>query len=302
MCRAPWERRKLRTAGQVRAGKQWLIKVLVRIYVYLRLLDRTTIRPVEHEMNKVFLAVLLSLGFASQAEAKTQYKIQPQASDEQPVHWQNGIQSVDDVKPNSVVRLISVQDELPDKQSTFRIIVLNRSDQAITFGPENVSIEYADGEVVAMATHEELEGKLRRDIKRRQALAALGAAFSAGSANGYTTGSVDYSGTTNYGTNFSGSGSYSTYDPALALQQQRAVQAQAAATSQAIQARQLSGAQALQSLVRTSTIQPGETFGGIVAYVAPKSFKRMSDTDLITIVIKLDDEEHRISAQVSETK
>jgi hypothetical protein len=253
-------------------------------------------------MKKAVFAITMSLALASQAEAKSRYQIQAQASGEQIENWQNGIQYVDNAMPDSVVRIVSVQDELPDKQSTFRVVVLNRSDEAIVFGPENVTIEYGDGEHVAMATYDELEGKLRRDIKRRQALAALGGALSAGSANGYTTGSVDYSGTTNYGTQFRGSGTYSTYDPALARQQQQEVQAQSAATNQAIQARQLTGGQALQSLVRTSSIQPGEVFGGILAYAAPKSFKRLPASSKITIVIKLGDEEHRVLALVSETR
>jgi hypothetical protein len=253
-------------------------------------------------MSKLFLVIVLILGFSAQAEGKEQYKIQVQESTEQAVNWQNGVHYIDNLKPNTVVRFISVQDKLPDKQSTFRVVVLNRSENPLVFGPENVSIEYGDGLSIAMATYDELEGRLRRDIKRRQALAALGSALSAQSADGQTTGSVNYRGTTNYGTQFSGTGTYSSYDPALARQQQEALQAQSAATNQAIQARQLTGTQALQSLVRTSTIQPGETYGGILAYAAPKSSKRLPDSGKITIVIKLGDEEHRILGLISKAK
>lgn len=253
-------------------------------------------------MKWVILAIVLSLGIASQAESKAQYQIQIRPIDGQVENWQNGIQYVDDIKSESTVRIVGSQDILPDKQSTFRVFVLNKSDKPIIFGPENISIEYSDDAIIQMDTYEDLISKLRRDIKRRQTLSILGQAFSTQAANGHTTGSFDYSGTTAYGGHVSGSGTYSGYDAALARQQQQAVQEQSAAVNRAIQARQLNGSQALDSLIRRTTVQPGASTGGVVAYEAPSSFKRLTDSALITIVVAVGGEEHKITATISQIR
>jgi len=253
-------------------------------------------------MKKVILAIALSLGLTSQAESKAQYQIQIRPINGQVENWRNGIQYVDDAKSASTVRVVSIQDALPDKQSTFRVLVLNKSDKPITFGPESITIHYSGGESIKLYTYEELVGRLRRDIKRRQAVALLGAAFSAQAADGYTTGSFGYSGTTPYGGYVSGSGIYSGYDPALARQQQQAVQEQLVAVNGAIQARQLSGSQALNSLIRRSTAQPGGTVGGIVAYDPPSSFREIASSSLVTIIVRVGEEEHKIEASFSKIR
>lgn len=253
-------------------------------------------------MKRVILAIALSLAMASQAESKAQYQIQIHPTNGQMENWRNGIQYVDDTTSISTVRVVSSKDSLPDRQSTFRLFILNKSDKPVTFGPENIAIEYPGGKSVKMATYEELVGRLRRDIKRRQALALMGGALSAQSANGYTTGSFDYSGTTAYGRQFSGSGIYSGYDPALARQQQQAVQQQSVAVNRAIQTRQLSGTEALDSLIRRETIQPGGSMGGVVAYDAPSAFQRLTSSALVTIVVNVGGEEHRVAATVSQVQ
>ena len=253
-------------------------------------------------MRKAILAMALCLGMATSAYGKAQYRLEIRPGIGQAENWKNGMQSVDDVRSGSTIRVVSSQDLLPDKQSTFRIFVLNNSDKPITFGPENITIEYSKSQIVRMATHEELVGKLRRDIKRRQALAVLGGAFSAQAANGQTSGSFDYSGITNNGSYVSGNGSYSGYDPALAQQQQLAAQQQSLVVTQAINGRQLSGSQALKSLVRRTTVPPLGQMGGVVAYNPPSAFKRLSSTEQITIVISVGEEKHRITANVHKVR
>jgi len=250
-------------------------------------------------MKLLTLAILLSIGIASKAYGKPQYNLELQPISGQPDNWQNGMQYIDDVKAGSIVRVVSSQDPLPDKQSTFRVIVLNTTDKPITFGPENITIQYGKDKAVQMVTHEELVAKLRRDIKRRQALATLGAAFSAQGADGRTTGNFDYSGITNGGGFVSGSGSYTAYDPALAQQQQVAAQEQSAAVARAINGRRLTGTQALENVFRKTTIQPGAMMGGVAAYNPPSSFKQLSKGEKVTIVVTVGTEQHRIAAKVS---
>lgn len=253
-------------------------------------------------MRIAVLTIALCLGMATNAYAKAKYRLEIRPANGQTENWQNGMQSVDDVRSGSTVRVVSSQDPLPDKQSTFRIFVLNSSDKPVIFGPENITIEYSKGKAVQMATHEELVGKLRRDIKRRQALAALGGALSAQGADGYTTGSFNYSGITNNGGHVMGSGTYSGYDPALAHQQQLAVQQQSLAVARAINGRQLSGSQALESVVRRTTIPPGGLMGGVVAYTPPSAFKKLSNKELVTIAVTVGAEKHLVSAKVSQIR
>lgn len=129
---------------------------------------------------------------------------------------------------------------------------------------------------------------------------SLGDAFSAQGADGQTTGSFDYSGTTNTGSFVTGSGTYSAYDPALARQQQRAADEQSAAVAKAINSRRLTGTQALDNLVRKTTIQSGGVMGGVAAYNAPPAFKRLSKSEPVTIIITVGTEQHRVAAKVSQ--
>lgn len=192
------------------------------------------------------LSVLVTTSlYADDAQAKSSYQIKAIPTEENSENWLNGVQYVDSSMPNSIVRIVSIRDSLPDKQSTFRVYIKNKSQNPISFGPDNIRISFPDGKQISMVPYEELEGRLRRDIKRRNFLAAMGGALSAGGANGYTSGTFSYSGMTNSGTLYNGSGMYSGHDPALAQQQQQAFQRQQNATSAAIRTREASGASAL---------------------------------------------------------
>ena len=232
--------------------------------------------------------------------AKDQYHLRFEPREGQELTWNRGVPSIDSAAEGSIVRLIDAKDQLPDDQTTFRISVLNTGDVPVNIDHGNIWIEDAEGARVSMLSHEELEGRLRRDIKRRQALAALGGALSAGSANGYTSGTYNYSGTTSNGTYFNGFGTYSAYDPALAAQQRQAAAAQSQATFNAIQVRQLAGAEALNGMLRMTTLQPGEITSGIVAFDPPKSLRKLAAAKPATIVVKIGDAEHRFQVNLVE--
>jgi hypothetical protein len=234
------------------------------------------------------------------AHAKDQFHLQFVPSPGQDLTWNRGVQSLDSAAPNSIIRVVDSRDQLPDDQTTFRITVLNTGGEVIHIAPENVWIEDGEGERVAMLSHEELEGRHRRDVKRRQALAVLSGALSAGSANGYTSGSFNYSGTTSNGTFFNGFGTYSAYDPNLANQQMQAAAAQSEATFNAIQVRQLTGAEALNGMLRQATLQPGELTSGVVAFDPPKSLRKKAGHEAVTIVVRVGTTDHRLRAKLIE--
>lgn len=236
------------------------------------------------------------------AEAKAHYYARLLTNRNQSEEWRNGIQAVNDVQSASIVRIICAEDALPDKQSTLRIFAVNRSNEPVDIGPENVSIELPSGERIPMMSYEELEGRLRRDIKRRKTAAMIGTTLSAMGANGSTSGSVEVSGMTSNGTLFNATGSYTGYDPVLQQQQEDAVGRQAAALAVAIRDRQVAGMSALGGLMRRNTLQPGETFGGIVAYEASPSFKQLKGSTPVTVIVQVGREEHRITATLSQLR
>lgn len=248
----------------------------------------------------VSTSVLACSLFASAANAKDQYFFKFLPTDGQNLTWTRGVPSIDDPNPNSIVRLVDSRDQLPDDQTTFRVTILNTGAEPFDVIPDNIWIEDPEGHRVAMLSHEELEGRHRRDIKRRQALAALGAALSAGSANGYTSGSFNYSGTTSNGTFFNGFGTYSAYDPNLALRQQQVAAAQNQATFNAIQVRQLGGIEALNGMLRQTTLRPGEITSGVVAFDPPRNLRKIAGKDKITIIVRTGKDDHRFQAILNE--
>lgn len=256
----------------------------------------------EQRVMKLIVALVASCVLASPGIAKDRYTLQPTATESQPVVWNAGVQQTDDIQPTSVVRIVSVADELPGKPSSFQLFFLNLSDKPVVIGPEDVSLVLPDGKAVTTIAPKDLEAKLRRDIKRRQALATLGGAFSAAGATGETSGSVQYSGMTSDGRLYSGTGTYTAYDPALEEQQVRAAQAQSQRTSDAIEARRVLGSRALSGLMRRASVAPGEVTGGIIAFEAPKSLEKMSEKGLLKIIVRSGDILHSFDVKPVEVE
>ncbi|WP_157973146.1 hypothetical protein [Blastomonas sp. UPD001] len=247
----------------------------------------------------VALAIVWSAESAT-AQAKDQYHFKFMPQDGQELTWKRGVAAVDSEGAEAIVRVIDSMDSLPDDQTTFRITVLNIGEEPVEVSSENIWVEDASGTRVSMLDYEELAGRHRRDIKRRQALALFGGAMAAGSANGYTTGSFNYNGTTASGGHFSGFGTYTAYDPNLAAQQSQQAAAQNQATLNAIQIRQLGGIEALNGMLRQTTLKPGEMTSGIVAFDVPRNLRKSVEKEPVSIVAKIGSAEHRFQAKLIE--
>lgn len=239
---------------------------------------------------------LLLIGLCGTAQAKDNYKIVPQAGEGQATRWIEGFEVIQNSKPLTNATIANRSLELPGRPINFVVVVTNNAAAPINFGPEDVHIELASGERLNTIDPVIIEGKLRRDIKRRKALAALGAAFSAQGANGQTSGTFNYSGTTPSGGYVSGSGTYSGYDPSSAQQQQQTAQAQAAHVDRAIDARKQDGEESLSWMIRRNTIEPAQSFGGVVAIESLPSGRRAAELENATVIIKVGTEEHRFAA------
>lgn len=255
------------------------------------------------KVGRQFLAAYALLCIAlmpAPLAAKDRYQLQFEANEQQTIGWQNGVQYVESPAATEVVRLVNFSDELPDDQSTFRVYVLNTSDTPVLIGSEDVWLEYGEGERMAMLAHAELEGRHRRDMKRRQALARLGGALMAGSANGYTSGTVGFSGTTMHGTQFHGTGHYTAYDPALARQEQAEATARTNAAFAALQARELQGESALAGMLKRTTVGPGQIAGGILAFDPDRSLRKAAKSGSVVVAVRIGEAVHRFKARLSE--
>lgn len=239
---------------------------------------------------------------ASMAQAEDRYVIEVKASGGQTVKWVDGSATVQSITPHSRVVFSNRPLELPGKPSTMAIVVFNTTSDHLTFGPENVAVEMENGTRVSMIDPTMLDTKLRRDIKRRKALAALGGALSAGSANGYTSGTFSYSGTNAYGGHVSGTGTYSGYDPALAAAEQRDAREQAATTNQAIQARKDAGEETLNWLIRKTSVEPGKGAGGWVAFDMSSLKLKRGQSVPVRVVVTTGEEEHKFDGLLSAAK
>lgn len=244
-----------------------------------------------------FLFVIAQTGIVDLVHARDRYTLHFQETPEQTIVWQNGIQVIHSELENSSILLSAVNDQLPDDQSTFRIVVLNNNNSSIHFGPEDIWFEILEDIRLTMADPQDLEGRHRRDLDRRRALAAFSGAFAP--ATGQRSGTTTFHGSTSNGTTFTGSGTYSTYDPNLAQKQREQAADQTANMMQSLQVRQLNGEQSLNNLLRRNSIQPQQIVAGTVAYDPTRSFRRMSESSPIVIVVQLEGEEHRITANVS---
>lgn len=243
----------------------------------------------------------LSLMSSLPATARDRYTVRFQVSEDIIIQWQQGIQIAYSKNPQFEVLLQAINFELPDDQSTFRVLISNTGENPINFGPDNVWFEVPNSQRVVMQTFEELAGRHRRDLDRRRTLAAIGGALSgASSSNGERTGSTSFHGTTSNGTTFNGSGTYTYYDQELAMKQRQQAESQNQALQNALNTRQLSGEEALDSLLRDNTVAPGQIYGGTFAYDPDRSLRNLDEDEAAVIVVRIGEFEQRFEVTLSE--
>lgn len=248
-------------------------------------------------MHKAVFGLLPLLVFVAPAQAKEVYAIEVAASEGQAEKWVDGAATIENVMSGSKVVFSQRSIDLPGKPSTFVIVVFNQSDQPMVFGPESVTLEIGEDTKIAMVDPAVLDTKLRRDIKRRKALAILGGAFSAQGSNGNTTDTFTYNGNSSAGTSITGTGTYTRHDPALAQQQQRAAEAESAGVARAIEARKQSGEEALDWMVRKHTIAPGDAYGGWLAFETRQLRNPLPAPVKVTVI--LGSEQHTFTGTLS---
>lgn len=219
----------------------------------------------------------------------------------QNARMQDGVAAIDSYGETSTARLVR-PDEPIKKRSTIQLLVMNQGQQSFNLGPENVRAELEDGTPVAIIHYEQLV----REEKRRRTWAAIAAGLAAG-ANSYSASQAGYgSGTATYQSNSYGTfgrtpytattygtATYSTYDPAAAQIAQSNARMENQAMFDRMAANNAGRMSALKEIMRTTTIDPGQVFGGSVMFELPPKV-RSSRVDVpVVFVVTTGGEEHR---------
>jgi hypothetical protein len=249
------------------------------------------------------LVVLGAMGIAlfSTSAGAAKFTMQLNAGPQQISRMQRGVAAVDDSTLASSVRLIQAEGDVR-KRSEIQLLVMNQGDKPFNFGPENVTAKLADGTPIAIITYEQLV----HEEKRRQMWMAIAAGLSAAgnsmaAANsGYYSGTAAYSGSTfgsfgstPYSANTFGTATYSGYNAAQAQAAQAAANAQNQANFDRMAQQNASNMRAIRAYMRTTTVDPGQMFGGAITFELPKPAQQAKADVPMTFVVTINGDEHR---------
>ncbi|WP_146193618.1 hypothetical protein [Sphingosinicella humi] len=192
----------------------------------------------------------------------TTYSMTPITSASQTVRYDRGSPTTDFEKEFGAIQVTPVQ-VADDGKLVFAVAAFNKAETPSNFGVENISLETAEGEAIRVFTHDELV----RQAKNKAMWASIATAMAGGLA-AYAANQNAYR-TTNANLYTPSGGVYHytarTYDPAAAVVGTAAATAAAGAGIYAIQ-RTLDNtiANLGDRVLQTTTIDPGEAFGGQV--------------------------------------
>jgi hypothetical protein len=262
-------------------------------------------------MNRHILATsIFALAFVAGDALAAEYVMDLTAKADQSSRFEDGRKAVDDVTPISSVRILGPRQQTP-KQGGFRVYVLNKSGKPLNFGPECISIKMPDGTAVAMLTYQDL---LKQE-RRRAAWQALAVGLASAGRNiqasqaGNTYGTATYSGTssgtygsTPYTANSFGTATFSGYNAGAALAAQSLADEQNQRDLQAMQLSQAAKREDLAQVMKMTTIDPGQAFGGIVQYMIPPVVNSSKVAVPITIEVRFGDEVHTFQGTLAKYK
>lgn len=239
-----------------------------------------------------------------------EYVLDVTAKPEQTSRFEDGREAVDDATPTSSVRILEPRQQTP-KQGGFRVYVVNNSGKPFNFGPESITVKMQDGTTIAMLTYQDL---LKQE-KRREAWQALAVGLAAASRNmqasqaGYSYGSATYSGntygsfgSTPYTANSYGTATYSGYNAGAAFAAQSVANEQNQRDLQAMQLGQAARREDLAQIMKMTTVDTGQAFGGIVQYMIPSTVRSSKAPVPITIEVLTGDEVHTFQATLAKYK
>lgn len=246
-----------------------------------------------------FLTTFAALSFSSGAMAKDTFLDVVAVGDRQRARMEVGVEAIDSALEHSSVRIVE-SEEKTGKRGRFSIAAFNASGSPVNFGPENVTITLADGSPLTVVPYERLVKEQKNRMLWASVLGGVAAVSNnmAASDAGYQSGTVAYSGTTfsRYGTfNSRGTGTYSGYNAAAANVAQASADAQNEAMFDRLAASNAASLQALKANLRTSTIDAGASFGGLITFDIPSNARKPKQPLSLQIVVEIAGDKHVFS-------
>lgn len=214
-----------------------------------------------------------------------------------------GVEAVDSNLEHGSVRILENEEKI-GKRGQFSVLVFNASQSPANFGSENVSISVKGGDVAQVIPYE----RLLKEEKNRQMWAAIATGLSAASNNmaasqaGYSSGFASYSGSSygRYGTvNSFGTATYSGYNGAAAYAAQSDANAQNQQMFDRLATSNAAGMEALRANLRTTTVDPGASYGGLITFELPKSARSSKKPVELIITVEFSGDQHVFSGAIA---
>lgn len=188
---------------------------------------------------------------------------------------------------------------------------MNNSGKPFNFGPESITVKMQDGTTIAMLSYQEL---LKKE-ERRQAWRAFAVNLAAASRNlqasqaGQRTEMISYSGSTNgtfggtpFAANSSGTAMVSRHDPSAVISAQLVADQQNQRDIAAMQLTQAAKREDLAQMLKMTTVDHEQVFGGVVHYLIPPTVRASKAPVPITIEVRAGDEVHTFQATLAKYK
>lgn len=249
-------------------------------------------------MKKIILfgAMILALAPSNALAAKLRLNLQPQ--DSQTTRVDQGLRAVDDNMPQSSVRVFETE-EPASKRGVLMLYVLNAGEAAHDLGIENVSMETEDGTPIQMISYDQL----LKEEKNREKWAMVGAALSgmAGAINAAYAGNT-YGTVNTYGSAGWSRSTVSLYNPAAANLAAQANNIEMQRNFDRIGETSAANMEALRVNLRTTTVDPDQSFGGQIMYELPKSLRSGKTAVPVLIHVSFGSEVHTFKAVLTKGK
>jgi hypothetical protein len=228
------------------------------------------------------------------------YALNVMPSGAQSIRYTGGISSIESFQKSTAVRIVNVPGQ--NKNSvTFAVAIENRGSAPFNFGPENVTVRPAEMQAIALTTYEQaMDAERKRQAREnfRAGLAAFGRGLSAAQ-SGTTYSSGIYSGTSSgyVGGNLvtvQSNGIYSgtQYDPGAAMADQRNARELNAEDQANLDAQRAARSAEISILLRTTTVDPGAMYGGVVTFPVSAELKKARAPVQVSIEVNVAGERH----------
>jgi len=254
--------------------------------------------------NKKLFSLLAFVACFPALAADFTLKLQPEGL--QKARWENGRQQIDDAGRTTMVRLMPTKGVV-SKRTSVTLFALNGSGESFDLGPENILIVLDDGSALRMLNYDDLT----REERHRQGWQNVALAFSviarsmaaANAGNSYTTGT--YSGTTTghvgavpFGAQTFGTATVHSYDGGAAAVAGAVATEENRRDIHDLAQSQAANMAAIDNVMQTTTVDPGNAFGGVVFFDLPSSVRAAKDPVPITLIVQVGGEEHRFRGSI----